>query len=134
MSGGRFRISAEDVCWEKILRIKSLVREGFNIDDKVMLEEDHSSGLQDLLYSLSEAIGDRDSITLAEKSRDVSDSIAGNFAHKTVKYCNGCCQEYVIDQGNTPQHNNYLSKLSRGGLLVPSEGLSVFESQEFALL
>ena len=84
MSGGRFLISAKDViCSEKNVRIESLVQEGFIIDDKIMLEEDHSSGLQDLLYSLSEAIEDRDSITLAEKSRDVSDSIAGYIAHKS---------------------------------------------------
>ena len=60
-------------------------------------------------------------------------TLAEYIAHKTIKYCNGCCQEYLVDQGNTPQHNNYLSKLSRDGLLVPSEGFSVFMSQGFAL-
>lgn len=135
MSGGRFLISAKDViCSEKILKIKSLVREGFNIDDKVKLKEDHSSGLENLLCSLNQAIGDRDSIMLAEKSREVSDNIAGYIAHKTMKYCNGCCQEYLIYQGISPQQDNYLSKLSRGGLLVPSESLSAFVSQGFALL
>ena len=135
MSGGRFLISAKDVfCSEKNLKIKSLVREGFNIDDKVKLEEDHSSDLQDLLCSLHQAIKDRDSIMLAEKSIEISDNIAVYIAYKAMQYCNGCCQEYLFDQGNSPHHDNYLSKLSRGGLLVPSEGLSAFVSQGFALL
>ena len=136
MSGGRFLISAKDViCSEKILKIKSLIREGFDIDEKFKLNEDHSSNVEDLLSSVESMFGDMDSITLDENSKEVSDNIAGYIAHKAMKYCNGCCQEYLINQDHsTDNDNSYLSKLSRGGLLVPSEGLSAFVSQAFALL
>lgn len=135
MSGGRFLISAKDViCSEKILKIRSLVREGFDIDEKIKLKEDYSSDVQDLFSSVQCMLGDKNSIMLDENSKEVSDNIAGYIAHKAMKYCNGCCQEYLIDQSHSSQPDNYLSKLSRGGLQVPSEGLSAFVSQGFALL
>lgn len=135
MSGGRFLISAKDVMGsEKILKIKSLIREGFNIDGKIILKEDNSSNIQNLLSSIKNMLDDRNSIRLDENSKEVSDNIAGYIAHKAMKYCNGCCQEYLIDQFHSANQDNYLSKLSRGGLQVPSEGLSAFVSQGFALL
>ena len=45
------------------------------------------------------------------------------------------CNFLEVIRNFLPHHDNYyLSKLSRGRLLVPSEGLSAFVSQGFALL
>ena len=137
MSGGRFLVSAKDVLYsEKILKIKSLITEGFDIDENLKMNVDYSSNLQNLFSSVGYLFEDINSITLDENSKEVSDNIAGYIAHKVMKYCNGCCQEYliVIDHVHSTEKETYLSKLSRGGLLIPSESLSAFVSQGFALL
>ena len=41
MSGGRFLVGLKDVyCSEKIIKIQSLIREGFDIDDSVKVSSD----------------------------------------------------------------------------------------------
>ena len=133
MSGGRFLVSLKDVlCSEKIIKVKSLVQEGFDIDDTVKLSENNAPDLQLLENTVEPVTTDVDRLCLSEQTREISNHIAGYVAYKLKDCCNGCC-----DKGLVIEHSaggRYHQLLSRGGLKVPSLGLSNYVASGFAIL
>ena len=89
MSGGRFLVSLKDVlCSEKIIKIQSLVQEGFDIDEYVKVtQEQNDDDFNRLLQSVQSVVKDADSIRLNDDSRDISNHVAGYVAHKLVDFC-----------------------------------------------
>ena len=77
------------------------VREGFDIDEQVKLKEDCSSDMQHLRSYAQRLLGHENSLMFDEKLKEVSDNIVGYIANKAMKYCNGCCQEQLINQVNS---------------------------------
>ena len=77
MSGGCFLVSLKDVeCSEKILKIKSLFREGFVIDEKVKVKEDYTNSLLDMEKEIKADIRDGNHLSLCATSRDLSNHVA----------------------------------------------------------
>lgn len=134
MSGGRFLISAKDASRsENILKIKSLVKEGFDIVSDIKMVEDSSKSGEELLRAVEEELGDVDAIKLDESSRKVSDHVAGYFVRKTHDIFHPCCGKNLKGEKEN-SNSEYINILSRGGLLCPSEKLADIVSQAFALL
>ena len=114
MSGGRFLVSLKDVVYsEKILKIKSLIREGFDIDEKVKIDENYEVPLEILEDELELLIRDASHLALCAKSKEVSNHVAGYIAHKL---------------------DAYHLKLSRGGLKIASDALQNYVALAFAIL
>jgi len=135
MSGGRFLISAKDVNnSEKILKIKSLVREGFDIEDSIKIKTDYTEEEEDLVSSLTSVLGNEGNrVSLEDNSKEVADNIAGYIAYRAQKYSKGCCYDQLIDE-DTSNGNNYHKVLSRGGLKVPTKAFSECVAHGFAIL
>ena len=134
MSGGRFLVSAKDISTsEKILRIKSLLKENIDIDEAVKIPDDATEETRNFLSTVESFIRDSQSIQLSDDSRQVSDYIAGHIAYKAKSICEDCCY-YQLVGPNDDTEKSYLSLVSRGGLVVPSESLSIVVAQGFALL
>lgn len=132
MSGGRFLISAKDISTsEKILKITSLVKEGFDIDQSVKIPHHSKEDEENLASAAEEALGDVESITLNATSKTVSDHVAGYICHKKHKFYDGCCGSLLLS--NEPS-TAYIDVLSRGGLKNPSLPLSDTVAKAFALL
>ena len=133
LSGGRFLVSMKDVSRsENILKIKSLVKEGFNIDQSLKVDNVENEAVQQFLKDVELVIPDPDSIQLHPNTKEVSDNVAGYIARKSKKLLLNCCGE-DIKSDKEPQAT-YISILSRGGLITPSEPLSNAVSRAFGLL
>ena len=132
MSGGRFLVGLKDVVFsEKILKIKSLVKEGLDIDEGVKVTDDKSTGkLAVFRESVQSIISQSDRICLTSDSKEISDNVAGYIAKKLSKLCNGCCEQSLTDYGVSP----YVQLLSRGGLKEPAAALGSFVAHGFAVL
>lgn len=132
MSGGRFLVSLKDVkCSEKILKIKSLLKEQLDINQNFEDKNNYENGITELLHT-AEAI-DVNALQLTDSSREISDYIAGYIAYKSKKFNDGCCDDYLISKEN-PANGSYLNAISRGGLKIPSKTLSDYVAQGFAIL
>jgi len=133
MSGGRFLISLKDVmCSENIVKLRSLVKEGFEITPDIKSTHNDSTELEKLYSSAQNIINDKP-ILLSQESRQVSNHIAGYIAYKAKEICQGCCEDKLCDQDGT-NASAYLTTLSRGGLKIPSRNLSDWVAQGFAYL
>lgn len=132
MSGGRFLISEKDIITsEKIVKIKTLVKEGLQLDSNVLSTEEDPVQMMNLMEDVEGLIGKADNLKLNDESRQVSDTVAGYVAHKTEHLYKDCCHNKLIkNQLNT----EYIGVLSRGGLKNPSLPLSIAVSQAFAIL
>ena len=128
-------ISLKDViCSENILKIRSLVKEGFEITSiKSTDGELHGRDLQNLCSSVRSMINDKH-ICLSEASKQISDHIAGCIAHQARKLCEGCCDEKLCIHDQDESCTSYHKNLSRGGLIVASKGLRECVAQGFAYL
>jgi len=134
MSGGRFLISLKDVmCSEDIIKLRSLVKEGFEITPDIKSTHDDSDDLQKLRSSVQLLVNDK-AIRLNDDSIQVSNYIAGYIAHKAKPYCEGCCDERLRDHDGAESCGDYLKVLSRGGLKNPSKALRECVAQGFAYL
>ena len=132
MSGGRFLISEKDInISEKILKIKALIKEGVEIDSRVLSTEEDPADVAKLMENVEELVGEGNSLQLNDDSRQVSDSVAGYFIHKTEHLYRDCCQSQLT---NEQVNTEYIGQLSRGGLKNPSMPLSTVVSQSFAVL
>ena len=132
MSGGRFLISEKDInISEKILKIKSLVKEGLQLDSNVISTKDDAVQIAKLIEEVEGLVSYAEPLQLNDESRHVSDTVAGYIAHKTGHIYKDCCDYKLInDQPNA----EYIGLLSRGGLKYPSLPLSTAVSQGFAIL
>ena len=132
MSGGRFLVSEEDIATsEKIIKIKTLVKQGFKINSTILKAKEDPVQIAKLMNDGEELISEADILQLDEASRQVSDNIAGYIVHEIEHLYKDCCQhKLVFDQKNT----EFIGHLSRGGLKSPSLASSIAVSQAFALL
>ena len=132
MSGGRFLISTKDIAIsEKILKVKTLVKEGFKLDTRLLLAEDDPVEVAKLMDEVEVLIGQSENLTLSKESLQVSDTVAGYIAHKAGHLFDGCCQSQLTDD---KPNTEYIGILSRGGLKNPSLPMSSAVSQAFAIL
>lgn len=134
MSGGRFLISLKDIlCSENILKIRSLVKEGFDITPEVKYTFDETHHLEDL-HSQANSLLNIENFHLSDASKEVSDHIAGYIANKAKKICVNCCYDELLDTEEDSATCAYIRTLSRGGLKIPSEKLRNSVAQGFACL
>ena len=135
MSGGRFLVGLKDVVHsEKIIKIKSLVREGIDVDDNVKeIDPDKGTKLTDLLLAIDELNLCPDRLKLDQGSREVAVTIAGYAAKKFLK-SNACCTtDMTGDSSETNPDHVYINILNRGGLTFPSSNLVDYVSTSFAI-
>ena len=132
MIGGRFLVGLKDVVFsEKILKIKSLVKEGLDIDDWVKVTDEKSpEKVTEFRDSVQPIISESTRIFLTDASKKISDNVTGYTAKKLIKLCNSCCDQLLINNGVSP----YVKLLSRGGLKEPSAALGNFVAHGFAVL
>ena len=132
MSGGRFLVSLKDVSRsENILKIKTLVKEGFDVTPSLKVQEDYSHAEENLLFDVDQCLGDVESIQLGEESRQISDNIAGYLSHKTRDVFASCCGNNLKSEEAS---SGLIGLLSRGNLINPSVKLGDMVSKAFALL
>ena len=92
MSGGRFLVGPKDAnLSEKIIKIKSLLKEGMNIDNSVKLCENNDDKLEDLLVNVTSMDCIPGNTTLSNDSREVAIHIAGYTVKKFKKRLGDCC-------------------------------------------
>jgi hypothetical protein len=133
MCGGRFLVSIKDVVTsEKILKIKSLLREGFDINEDVKLDYDYEKELKDLEIDIRRRIGDASHVSLSEKTKNVSNHVAGYVARQLRKFVNECCGQRLLKDGG--EGDAYHKEISRGGLSVASQALQDYVASGFAIL
>ena len=71
---------------------------------------------------------------------EVSDNVAEYIVHKTKSIFNGCCEEQMTKQTDNENQSfrtsdpHYITNLSRGGLILPSESQSNAVARAFAIL
>ena len=135
MSGGRFLISAKDVFRsEKILKIQTLVKEGFNIDSSVKVyENQHEVKVRNLVREVENDLQYVETMTLSQASREVSDNVAGYIVHKAKDLLGECCIENLKAE-TASSSTEYIGILSRGGLITPSMAFGDIVAQSFAVL
>ena len=118
MSEGRFLVSLKEVlCSEKIIKIKSILKEGLEIHEHKSLEIPNLCDFDQLDKTIDAILDDVDRICLN------ADHVAGYVAHKLQNHCKGCCEHLLIG-GENAAARKYIPLLSRGGLKVPSDQLT----------
>ena len=65
---------------EKILKIKSLVKEGFDINDSVKVDQKTDEELEKFKRSVNHIIIDSDRIRLSDETKEISDNVGGYIA------------------------------------------------------
>ena len=134
MSGGRFLISAKDIHRsENIIKIKSLVMEGFDVDNSFKLDTSYKEEIEPFLNEVEKCLGNVENIELDSNTREVSDNIAGYIARKANDALSGCCINAAINNAPAP-NQHYISLLSRGKLITPSDALGDVVAKSFAVL
>ena len=138
MSGGRFLVGLRDTTSsEKILKIKSLLKEEIDIDDNVKIIDKSDDAIENLLKNIDAMNCSPENITLSEDSREVGAHVAGYIARNLKKRFGNCCNQFLIadliNNEYVPEFS-YINILSRGGLVVPSIALTNYVCTSFALL
>ena len=137
MTGGRFLVGLKYVTSsEKIIKIKSLLKEEIDIDNNVKDTVDNDENIEHLLQDIDFMNCSTDNVALSEDSREVSCHITGYIAKKLKKRYGSCCNQFLIASPITSESLEYpyIEILSRGGLTVPSLNLANYVSTEFAIL
>ena len=128
MSGGRFLVNLKDVTnSENILKIKSLIKEGIDLEE---LKEKENDSVD---FELKLVEIDFSSIKLSDDLQEVANYIAGFVAKKLAKKLGKCCKSLLVAGGPT-ESNIYLNTLSRGGLITPTLSLSEYVGESFAMI
>ena len=132
MRGGRFLVGLKDVIWsERILKIKSLVKESIDIKDDIKVTENEDAIQQELFDNIME-IG-FENVMLSDETREVAAHISGYI--KLVKKFGHCCKNYCINDSETASTTHvYIDLLSRGGLTLPLECLVTYVCDCFAFI
>ena len=137
MSGGRFLVGLKDAnLSEKIIKIKSLLKEGKNIDNSVKLCENDDDKLEDLLLNVTSMSCNPENTTLSNDSREVAIHIAGYMVKKFKKRLGDCYIVFLTGDSDDfkSQDISYIQTLSRGGLKIPSLNLANYVCSAFAML
>ena len=134
MTGGRILVGLKDVIWgERILKIKSLVKESIDIKSDIKVTENDDAIQQELFDNIRE-IG-FDNVMLSDEAREVAARISGYMAKKLVKKFGHCCKSYCINESEAASTTHvYIDFLSRGGLTLPPECLVTYVCHCFAFI
>ena len=137
MSGGGFLVGLQAVTSsEKIIKIKSLLKEEIDSDNNVKDTVDNDENIEYLLQDIDFMNCSTENVTLSDDSREVSCHIARYIAKKLKKRYSSCCNKFLIASPITCESLEYpyIEILSRGGLTVPSLNLANHLPTAFALL
>ena len=137
MNGGNFLVSLKEVSnSEKILVCKSLIKNNLNFwDTELQLQQTRSDeDFRDFKATVSESSASIQEATLSPESEEVAFVVAGFVAKRLIDKndCLVCKSSIVGDTEERPRH--YFNLLSRGGLTVPSSGLTEHVVNSFAVL
>ena len=134
ISGVRFLVGLKDVIWsERILKIKSLVKESIDIKDDIKVTENEDAIQQELFDNIME-IG-FENVMLSDETREVAAHISGYIAKKLVKKFGHCCENYCINESETASKTHvYIDLLSTSGLTLPSECFVTYVCHCFAFI
>ena len=122
------------------MKIESLVKEGLNIDPSLKEDGKYEEATSKLLEDVESTLPNLDTVQLNSSSMEISDNVAGYIVHKTKSIFNGCCEEQMTkhtddeNQSSRTSDPHYITILSRGGLIMPSEPLSNAVTRAFAIL
>ena len=138
MNGGNFLVSLREVnCSEKILLLRTMVKEGINFweNDAGVFKSVDQDALDYFHVEISEMHDEIAAAALSNESRQVSQNVAGYIARQIEKKmdCENCTRRVESKDRNTI-HGAYINLLSRGGLKHPSESLGDFVATAFAIL
>ena len=140
MSGGRFLVGLREVvASERILTIKSLLKESISVwDEDIRPDSVEEIAMVHFDEQLDNISPELENCYLNKGSEEVAAVIAGYVAKKVIKR-NRCpqCKSLLIVTSESDCHFEkfeYLLKLSRGGLLLPSTDLSQYVCKAFAML
>ena len=140
MSGGRFLVGLREFqSSDRILSIISLIKESIDFwKEDVRPENNHAVDITNLNNELDNMEGDIEESMLSPDSVQVSAVIAGYTVRKVMIGRSKCetCQRLSIATGDEKSavENDYLNRLSRGGLIVPTADLRHYISKAFAIL
>ena len=134
MSGKRFLVGLKDFIWsERILKIKSLVKESIDIKDDIKVTENEDA-IQRELFDYIMEIG-FENVILSDETREVAAHISGYMAKMLVKKFGHCCKNHCINESETESTTHvYIDLLSRGGLTLPRECLVTYVCDCFAFI
>lgn len=138
MSGGRFLVGLKEVnTAEKILKIRSLLKEGINFWEEDLYADNNKSELvRKLIIEINNMCCDVDRVELSGSSREVAIYIAGYIAKKLTKQldCRECHERLIGNLSDESDDHSYLELVSRGGLTIPSLSLSNYVCNAFAII
>ena len=121
---------------EKLLKIKSLLKAGVDLDESVRTDTNQASLEKELLQKIDELRIRVDTLQLSSDSREVAVCVAGYIAKK-LKEKKGfaCCKNFFVGRlSNENDDHAYIRILSRGGLTVPSPALAEYVCNAFSIL
>ena len=131
MSGGRFLVSLRKVeSSEKILLIRSLIKEDINVwDEDIQIKK---SVTQDFLQHIANKDVELSSVILKEDSEEVAYIISGYATKKLMKRlkCSEC--RTILTGSHTEMP--YFQILFGGGLITPSPNLANIFCKGFAVI
>ena len=112
-------VGLKDVTWsERILKIKSLVKENIEIKDDIKVADNEDAVQQELLDNIMD-IG-FENVILSDETGEVAAHISGCLAKKLVRTFRRCCKNYCINESETASTTHiYIDLLSRDGLTLP---------------
>ena len=113
--------------------MKSLVKEGFDINSLMKVEKVSGESIEQFMKEAEDRLSYFDSMQLNSNSKEVSDNVAGYIARASEKLLQSCCEERLKSEESSPT-GSYISILSRGGLITPSESLSNAAASAFVNL
>jgi hypothetical protein len=131
MSGGRFLVGLREVVSsEKILQLKSLLKENFNFWDMDLQPVKQQIDFTEV--SLHE--NELEEIELDEETKEVAIYIAGYITKKLLQRskCDLC--KFILQSDKVTTSTDYINLLSRGGLKFPTQSLADYVCQSFARL
>ena len=98
-----------------MLKVKTFVKEGLQLDTGILLTDDPVE-VPKLMDEVETLIGQSENLTLSKESLHVSDTSAGYITYKARHFFDGCCKnQLTVDQPNTV----YIGIVSRVGLKSP---------------
>ena len=137
-SGRKFSIGLkDDILSEKIIKIKSLLEEGIDIDENLeVTDEGDVQKLEHLLHDVDTLTYTTDTISRSENSREVAVHMAGYVSKNLKKRMGKCCNNFLIEEFFSDKNSDflYIKNFSRGGLMISSMNLANYVCTAFAIL
>ena len=97
ISGGIFLVGLQAVTSsEKIIEIKSLLKEEIDSDNNIKDTVDNDVNIEHLLQDIDFMNCSTENVTLSKDSRGVSCHIAGYIAKKLKRQYSSCCNKFLI--------------------------------------